>query len=212
MVRFGRGMVAVSVLAAGIIGMGIGGAQANLTAVFAGSTLAGGGSDWTYDVRLDTTQNVNNTTGFANFVTIYDFGLAGTVSFNPSSMTGLLFSQGWAGAFSATNAAAVGTTPTDLANLVNFRLTAPVATIILGIGQSIGTFTLHSTFATLDQRTVSTDGQAFQTSAPAGQHGNIGSTVAPVPGPILGSGIPGLILACSSLIALVRRRRRRAMA
>jgi len=35
---------------------------------------------------------------------------------------------------------------------------------------------------------------------------------APVPGPIIGAGLPGLVAACGALIALVRRRRRLRMA
>ena len=43
-----------------------------------------------------------------------------------------------------------------------------------------------------------------------GSHGffNFSTTVHGVPGPIVGAGLPGLVLGCGALLALVRRRRR----
>jgi hypothetical protein len=188
------------------LAMSAGLARANLIANFQSAALGGGGSDWTYSVTLDATQRVNNVgpPSFANFVTVYDFGAPGTVSLG--GLTGVLAT--WLPTFALTNTPAFETTPTDNATLQNFRLTAPPNTVG-AVGPSIlGTFTLHSTLATISQRTVSNDGQAFQTATPVGQHGNVGTTVAPVPGPIAGAGIPGMILLGSGLLALARRRQR----
>jgi hypothetical protein len=45
----------------------------------------------------------------------------------------------------------------------------------------------------------------------AGQNANVnGNTAVTVPAPVVGAGLPGLIAACGGLIALGRRRRRKA--
>ena len=158
-------------------------------------------------MTLDTIQNVDNNnppgSGFANFVTIYDFG---TSSVSLGDLTGSLV--GWLGTSALTNTGAFNTTHTDDPTLWNFRLTAPFPTFIAGPA-TIGTFTLHSSLGPDSEgfRIVSADGQAFQTVLPLGQHGNIGTTIAPVPGPILGGGLTGLLAACGGILALARRRR-----
>jgi len=75
---------------------GAGAANANLSVTFVSASLAGVGLTGSMTLRWITTQNVNNST-FSNFITVYDFGLPGTVSF--VSDTGLLATQGWGGAF-----------------------------------------------------------------------------------------------------------------
>src|SRR5262249_21220135 len=53
------------------------------------------------------------------------------------------------------------------------------------------------------------------TAVPCGSNGcvpNTGAVDVSVPAPVVGAGLPGLIVACGGLIAMARRRRRRAHA
>ena len=43
----------------------------------------------------------------------------------------------------------------------------------------------------------------------AGQTGVVDAHSVPVPGPIVGAGLPGLVLACGGLLGLARRRRQK---
>jgi hypothetical protein len=48
----------------------------------------------------------------------------------------------------------------------------------------------------------------FATSATGAEKtGTVGATIAPVPAPLMGAGLPGVILACAGLLAFARRRR-----
>jgi hypothetical protein len=196
MSRLRSGIVGVGVLTA-CLAMGGGASRADLTTTFISVTPTSGGFDWRYRVDLDSIQSIDPTKT-TNFVTIYDFGpnhlILGLPNFSYSS--------------TLTNTPAFETTPVDNPTILNVRFTYTGSAIIGGPMQ-IGFFDLFSTVG-LSQR-VSTDGQAIQNEGET-VRGNVSTTLAPVPLPAAGAGLPGLVAACGGLLALARRRRRQQIA
>jgi hypothetical protein len=199
MTRFGSRIVGLGVFTA-CLALGGAAARADLTTSFVSVTPVAGGFDWQYRVNLDSIQRID--TGITNFVTIYDFG--------PNTL--LVPLPNFTYLSTLTNTPAFQTTPVDNPNILNVRFTYTGATNIVG-PQTIGFFDLFSPNG--PSRTVSTDGQAMQIGVPPDTdqlRGNVSSTIAPVPVPAAGAGLPGLVAACGGLIALARRRRRQEIA
>jgi hypothetical protein len=200
--RLAGRFLAVSGLAA-ILAMGADRAHADIVTTLTSATNVVGGSDWTYTVVIDAQETASLSAGA--FFTVYDFG---TQTFLGD--TGLLTSD-FTYSDPATNTHAINTTPIDTA-LLNAHFVMTSGANIVG-PQTLGTFTLFSPLAApltpctaLNCAVVNFDGQAILTASGLPQ-GDIGFTFAPVPGPILGAGLPGLLAACGALLALGRRRR-----
>jgi hypothetical protein len=73
---------------------------------------------------------------------------------------------------------------------------------LLGVGSSVTSAVVPLGFTLTGELDITATG--FQLS-------NSGITVSAVPGPVLGAGLPGLIVACGGLLALARRRRKSAV-
>ena len=212
MAFIGRGIFTSGILAIGLA-LSSGAAQANLVISYASSSPSGGGSNWVYNVTLDQTQAINTSLG-VNFATLYDFSPNLTLA--DITLGGSIASWIPSIAFITPPPAGItlgGSFPPDAAGLVNITITANAGfpfTDGAPLGLSLGTITLHTD--ALDKthgfRKVSHTGQA-QDDDTGDLSANVGSTIAPVPGPVVGAGLPGLVAACFGLLAFARRRRQK---
>jgi len=81
------------------------------------------------------------------------------------------------------------------------------ATITFTLTNTSGTWASASNVLTTG---INAAAHTFVTASPAlASNGAIQTGFSAVPGPILGGGIPGLVMACGGLLALARRRRQR---
>jgi hypothetical protein len=179
--------------------------QADIITSLLGSPVADGtgGFKYTYSASITGNQDIESSFG-PSFGTVYDFGPI----IGPITATGFL-SSAFSFTTSFTNTPAALTAPTDSPTLLNIRFTD--TSVDIPANTFLGTFTVDSPFG---PGTVlrSFDGQSIKFNPGQADDdtpiSNVGFVAAPspVPGPIVGAGLPGLVMAFGGLLAWRRKR------
>ena len=153
-----------------------------------------GNNTYTFDVDLAPNTLVLHTTP----------GNPSTVAFNLAGVTALISSNSGTSTLSTSSPAngfgtfafGVDCGATTTGNICNPNGVSPLSDFIFTVAAPSGEHLTNTT-------------QGFPLALDVAQSGNISNTgFASVPGPVLGAGVPGLVIACGGLLALARRRRR----
>jgi hypothetical protein len=162
----------------------------NVTTGNGGSVTLGNFSPFSFDNEFGLVLNYTALAPVANATADI------TWDYNVSAIPPLLISDAFLSLAGNTTGSGAAQVSESLSNGVILSLIAP--------GSTTATFTpIGSLFVLKDQ--VDFVGPAGGTSTTSA----VTNAFSPVPGPLAGAGLPGMIAACSGLLALVRRRRQR---
>jgi hypothetical protein len=176
-----------------------------------GGCLGGLGSAGTVTVTQTGTNELHFVVSLAAGFTIINTGFSGSFAFDLNPNQTVTYSNVTAG-FTP-----VGGNPVGAQNLTQFDGFGSFEYAVLRDAQGGGnglpslSFDLTGSNLTLASLQQNADGVFFVVDVRGANlnTGLVDASVAEVPGPIVGAGLPGLVMACGGLLGLARRRRRR---